>query len=250
MRTWRFLTTKVSSDHNQLRDNEILKFLNNECIEYKVALGNSIQKCILRVYITKYSNLGRMNSLSIRWSTAASKLERGRPCCTLLDALVLSNLATWCPSWGESPWLATTTTTPRSRQPTLSLSAPGCWLAGSASSSYLSTMYPFLACSYSPARPVVRSPQLVLLLLALIASLAYFAKGYAANLATRMTCLCFPLRVISKHGLTNKIHFNVSWQTRSSEKIGHRSSHHHSRVALNESIHHHNKATATLALQP
>jgi hypothetical protein len=83
---------------------------NNECIEYKVELGNSIQNHILRDYIMKYSNLGTMNASSIRWSAAASKLERGRPCCNLLDALAHSNLATWCPSWGKSPWLATTTT--------------------------------------------------------------------------------------------------------------------------------------------
>jgi hypothetical protein len=117
---------------------------------------------------------------------AASKLEHDRPCCNLLDALALSNLATWWPSRVKSPWLAGYNHHPSPQQPpTLSLSAPGCLCF------YLSTMYPFLACSRSPARPVVRSPQLVLLLLALIASLAYFAKGFAANLATRMTCLCF-----------------------------------------------------------
>jgi hypothetical protein len=37
---------------------------NNECIEYKVELGNSIQKHILRDYIMKYSNLGTMNASS------------------------------------------------------------------------------------------------------------------------------------------------------------------------------------------
>jgi hypothetical protein len=42
----------------------------------------------------KYSNLGTMNASSIRWSTAASKLERGRPRGNLLDALTRSNLAT------------------------------------------------------------------------------------------------------------------------------------------------------------
>jgi hypothetical protein len=37
---------------------------------------------------------------------------------------------------------------------------------------YLSTLYPFLAaCSCSPARPVIHSPQSVLLLLALLTSL-------------------------------------------------------------------------------
>jgi hypothetical protein len=36
----------------------------------------------------------------------------------LLDALACSNLATWCPSWGKSPWLVmVTTTTPRSSLP-------------------------------------------------------------------------------------------------------------------------------------
>jgi hypothetical protein len=63
-----------------------------------VELGDSIQKYILRVYIMKYSNLGTMNALSIRWSMAASKLELGRPCCNLLDALACSYLATSCPS--------------------------------------------------------------------------------------------------------------------------------------------------------
>jgi hypothetical protein len=57
-------------------------------------LSNSIQKHILREYIMKYSNLGTMNALSIRWSMAASKLEHGRPRCNLLDALACSNLAT------------------------------------------------------------------------------------------------------------------------------------------------------------
>jgi hypothetical protein len=41
--------------------NQILKCPNNECIDYKVEHGNSIQKCILRVYIMKYSNLGANN---------------------------------------------------------------------------------------------------------------------------------------------------------------------------------------------
>jgi hypothetical protein len=82
----------------------------------------------------------------------ASKLEHGRPCCNILDALACSTLATWCPSWGKSPWLATTTT-PHS-------SLPYHWLCF-----YLSTMYPFLACSCSPARPAIHSPQSVLLLL-------------------------------------------------------------------------------------
>jgi hypothetical protein len=41
----------------------------------------------------------------------ASKLECGRPHCkNLLNTLACSKLATWCPSWGKSPWLATTTT--------------------------------------------------------------------------------------------------------------------------------------------
>jgi hypothetical protein len=75
---------------------------------------------------------------------AASKLEHGRPCCNLLDALVHSNLATWCPSWDKIPWLAGYNHHP-SQHPTLSLSAPG-WLCF-----YLSTMYPFLACRCSPA---------------------------------------------------------------------------------------------------
>jgi hypothetical protein len=37
-------------------------------------------------------------------------MEHGRLHCNLLDALPCSNLATWCPSWGKSHWLATTTT--------------------------------------------------------------------------------------------------------------------------------------------
>jgi hypothetical protein len=41
---------------------------------------------------------------------------------------------------------------------------------------YLSTMCPFLACSCSPTRPVICSPQLVLLLLALIASLVVLSS--------------------------------------------------------------------------
>jgi hypothetical protein len=48
----------------------------NALLEYEVELGNSIQKCILRVYIMKYSNLGTMNASSISWSMAVSKLER------------------------------------------------------------------------------------------------------------------------------------------------------------------------------
>jgi hypothetical protein len=89
----------------------VLKSQNNECIEYNVEHGNSIQKHILRVYyIMEYSNLETMNASSIRWSMVASKLEHGRPCCNLLDALVFSNLANQCPSWGKSPWLATTST--------------------------------------------------------------------------------------------------------------------------------------------
>jgi hypothetical protein len=55
------------------------------------------------------------------------------------------------------------------QQPTLSATVSP-WLCF-----YLFTMYPFLACSCSPARPVIGSPQLVLtapfLLLTLIASL-------------------------------------------------------------------------------
>jgi hypothetical protein len=57
-----------------------------------------------------YSNLGKMNALSIRWSVVASKLEHGRPQSNLLDTQACSNLATWCYSWGKTPWLATTTT--------------------------------------------------------------------------------------------------------------------------------------------
>ncbi len=78
---------------------------------YKVELGNSFQRHILRM---KYSNLGTMNASSIRWSMAGHAatylmhaLEHGRPCCNLLHALAHSNLVTWCPSWGKSPWLAT-----------------------------------------------------------------------------------------------------------------------------------------------
>jgi hypothetical protein len=63
-------------------------------MEYKVEHGDSIQKHILRVYLIKYSNLGTMNAWSIRWSTAASKMEHSSPCCNLLDALLHSNLAT------------------------------------------------------------------------------------------------------------------------------------------------------------
>jgi hypothetical protein len=69
----------------------------NASSKYKVELANSIQKCILRVYIMKYSNLGTMNALSEYKQVehgAASKLEHDRPCCNLLDALALSNLAT------------------------------------------------------------------------------------------------------------------------------------------------------------
>jgi hypothetical protein len=66
----------------------------NASSRYKVDLGDSIQKCILRAYIMKYSNLGTMNASNIRWSMAASKLEHGRPCCNLLHALACSNLAT------------------------------------------------------------------------------------------------------------------------------------------------------------
>jgi hypothetical protein len=88
-----------------------------------VELGNSIQKCILRVYIMKYSNIGTMNASSIRWSTVASKLERSRPSCNLLDALALQ----LCYSM---PFLRQNSLASynhhSSQQPTLSLSAPGC----------------------------------------------------------------------------------------------------------------------------
>jgi hypothetical protein len=108
--------------------NEIFQSWNNECIE-----------------------------VSIRWIMAETKLEHGRPCCNLLDALAHSNLATWYPSWGKSPWLATKPPpAPCSSLPAHCLSAPG-WLCF-----YLS-MYPFLACRCSPARPVIQSPQFVLL---------------------------------------------------------------------------------------
>jgi hypothetical protein len=40
----------------------------------KVELGNSIQKCILRVYIMKYSNLGTINASNIRWSMTVLQL--------------------------------------------------------------------------------------------------------------------------------------------------------------------------------
>jgi hypothetical protein len=75
--------------------NEILKSQNNECIEYKMEHSDSIQKQILRVYIMKYSNLGTINALSIRWRMVASKLECGRPHCkNLLNTLACSKLAT------------------------------------------------------------------------------------------------------------------------------------------------------------
>jgi hypothetical protein len=110
-------------------------------------------KPILRVYIIKYSNLGTIIASSIRWSVAASKMECGRPRCNWLDALARSNLAMQCPSWGKSPPL--TAAYPVNVSP---------WLCF-----YLSTLYPFLACncaSCSPAsRPVIHSPQSVLLLL-------------------------------------------------------------------------------------
>jgi hypothetical protein len=81
---------------------------------YKVELGDSIQKHILRLYVMKYSNLGTMNASNIRWSTASSKLEHGaRPCCNLLDALACSNFATHSMPLlrqKQDPWLATTTT--------------------------------------------------------------------------------------------------------------------------------------------
>jgi hypothetical protein len=131
---------------------------------YKVELGDYIQKHILRLYVMKYSNLGTLNALSIRWSAGASKLEHGaRPRCNLLDALACSNLATHSmpllrqkqvPGWLQPPPLAAAylvTVSP--------------WLCF-----YLSTMCPFLACSCSPTRPVICSPQLVLLL-TLISSL-------------------------------------------------------------------------------
>jgi hypothetical protein len=46
----------------------VLKSQNNECFEYNVEQGNSIQKHILRVYIMKYSNLETMNASSMRGS--------------------------------------------------------------------------------------------------------------------------------------------------------------------------------------
>jgi hypothetical protein len=100
---------------------------------------------------------------------AASKLddECGRLCCNLLDAaLACSNLAPWCPSWGRSPWLATTTTPfsslPCHCQP-LALLLPLHHVP-------LSCMHAVVA--LKPGQwLLLRSPQLVLLLLALIASL-------------------------------------------------------------------------------
>ena len=116
-----------------------------------------------------------MNASSIRWSAAASKLEHGTgPCCNLLDALACSNLATCSmpllrqkqvPGWLQPPPLAAAylvTVSP--------------WLCF-----YLSTMCPFLACSCSPTRPVICSPQLVLLLLALIVSLVTSARFRERN---------------------------------------------------------------------
>jgi hypothetical protein len=81
----------------------ILKSWNNEYIEYNVEHGDSIQRHILRVYIMKCSNLETMNASSIKWSVAASKLERGRPHCNLLldtlgSALQLSYSMAGCPT--------------------------------------------------------------------------------------------------------------------------------------------------------
>jgi hypothetical protein len=103
-----------------------------------------------------------MNALSIRWSMAASKLEQGRLCCNLLDLLVLSNLATWCPSWGKSPWLASYNHHPL-QQPSYPVTVSHC---GSPACFYLSTM-----CLPPPCIQLLSCqachllPQLVLLLL-------------------------------------------------------------------------------------
>jgi hypothetical protein len=87
--------------------NEILKSWNNECIDYKVEHGNSIQKHIRRVYIIKYSNLGTMNASSIWWSMAASKLECGRPRCNLLACCISTCLLSYLMPFLStvSPWL-------------------------------------------------------------------------------------------------------------------------------------------------
>jgi hypothetical protein len=128
--------------------NEILKSWNNECMEYKVERCYSIQNHILRVYMMKYSNLITINPSSIRCSTVASKFEHNKLHYNLLDASYLmpflrqTSLACY---YNHHPL----------QQPTLS---PFLYF-------YLSTMYPFLECSCSSARPVVCSPQLVLLLL-------------------------------------------------------------------------------------
>jgi hypothetical protein len=151
-------------------------------LEYKVELGNSIQKCILRVYImkySKYSNPGTMNASSIRWSTAASKLECSRLCCNLLCAFAHSNLASYLMPFflRQNSWLATTTTLHSNIcchcQPLVLLLLL-----------HHSCMQ-LLSCHDSL---VIHSPQLVLLLLALIASLVlggswwFFSKLYSKGL--------------------------------------------------------------------
>ncbi len=97
----------------------------------------------------------------------------------LLDALACSNLATCSmpllrqkqvPGWLQPPPLAAAHLVTGAVSPW--------WLCF-----YLSTMCPFLACSCSPNRTVICSPQLVLLLLALIASLV--RRPIVSNLANR-----------------------------------------------------------------
>jgi hypothetical protein len=91
----------------------------------------------------KYSNLETMNAWSIRWSTVASKLERGRLHCNLLDTLACSNLATSSllnalleakvPGWLQPP--------PLTEAYPVTVSPWFCF--------YPSTVYTFLACSCS-----------------------------------------------------------------------------------------------------
>jgi hypothetical protein len=97
-------------------------------MEYKVEHGDSIQKHILRDYIIKYSNLGTMNALSVRWSAAASKMEHSSPRCNLLDSHITTLQLSYLMPFLRQKSLAGYNHHP-SQQPTLSLSTPGSgWL--------------------------------------------------------------------------------------------------------------------------
>jgi hypothetical protein len=115
-----------------------------------------------------------------------------------------SNLATRCPSWGKSPWLAYNhhpsqpAAYPFTVSPWLCLLLP------------LHHVPPFLACSCSPARPVIHSPQSVLVLLALIPSLVWKASQSIQTLEQVLTFLSRLLTSLQPYSRAC-VHWNNEW---------------------------------------